>query len=195
VVSASVDDVVDLALIQNIMRQPEDAYDLDELDKQYSAAKYAPRPAVTGLGSDATGSQPADEDGTIEVVEEELAVGKREVEGGSVRVRSHGREVTVEADVELRTTCVYVERRPVDRAVNPGEAGLPDQVLEAHERTEEAVVSKEARVVEVIALRTETDVEHQTVHDTVRKTEIEIEDERTGERTGRTGDKTDRDSS
>jgi stress response protein YsnF len=88
-----------------------------------------------------------------------------------------------------------VERRPVDRPVNPGEAGLPDQVLEAHERAEEAVISKEARVVEEIGLRTETDVEHKTIHDTVRKTEVEIEDDRTGERTGRTGDRIGRDPS
>jgi len=78
----------------------------------------------------------------------------------------------------------------------PSGAGrVGDQVLEAHERAEEAVVSKEARVVEEIALRTETDVEHQTIHDTVRKTEIEIEDERTGEHIGLTDDRTGRDQS
>ena len=99
---------------------------------------------------------------------------------GAVRVRSFVREVPVETEVELRSTRVYVERRPVDRPVNPGEPGLPEQVIEAHERAEQPVVAKEARVVEEIGLRQETEVQHQRIQETVRKTEVEIEDERTG---------------
>ena len=192
VVSVSVDDGTDLAPIQDIMRRPEDAYDLDDLDTQYSAAEYTPRTSPTGLGAGTIDPQRSDRDDTVEVVEEQLSIGKREVDQGLVRVRSHAREVPVEAEVDLRTTRVYVERRPVDRALSPGEVALQDQVLEAHQHGEEAVVSKEARVVEEIGLRTETDLEHQTVHDTVRKTEVEIEDERAGERTGLTGNQTGR---
>jgi len=131
------------------------------------------------------------EDGTIKVVEERLNVGKRDVDMGRVRVRSYVREVPVEAEVDLRATRVYVERRPVDRAVSPGDIGMRDQVLEAREHAEQAVVGKEARVVEEIGLRQESEVQRQHIQDTVRKTEVEIEDERTG-RTGLTG-RTDRD--
>jgi len=130
------------------------------------------------------------DDGTVEVVEEELSVGKRAVDRGAVQVRSYVREEPVSADVDLRSTRVYVDRRPVDRAVQPGD--LRNQVLEAHETGEEAVVSKQARVVEEIGLRKETEVQHQTIQDTVRKTEVEIEDERTGQTQRITGDDKDR---
>ncbi|HVG49685.1 MAG TPA: YsnF/AvaK domain-containing protein [Rubellimicrobium sp.] len=130
------------------------------------------------------------EDGTVKVVEERLNVGKREVEGGRVRVRSYVREEPVSADVDLRSTRVYLERRPVDRAVTAGDMDLGDRTLEARETREEAVVGKEARVVEEIGLRKETEVEHQRIQDTVRKTEVEIEDERTGDRTRLSGDDT-----
>ena len=43
VVSVDVDNDADLARIQEIMRRPEDAYDLDELDTRYGSADYAPR--------------------------------------------------------------------------------------------------------------------------------------------------------
>jgi len=93
---------------------------------------------------------------------------------------------------------VTIERRPVDRAIAPGDVDLfRDQTLEAHERREEAVVSKEARVVEEIGLREETEARTETVRDTVRKTEVEVQDERNAaseveaERLRRTGPLTD----
>jgi len=150
---------------------------------------------TTGMGTStadlgATGYRDEDmaDDGTVKVVEERLNVGKREVEGGRVRVRSYVREEPVSADVDLRSERVYVERRPVDRAVTAGDMDLGDRTLEARETREEAVVGKEARVVEEIGLRKETEVEHQRIQDTVRKTEVEIEDERTGDRTRLSGD-------
>ena len=145
-----------------------------------------------GMGTTGTGGYRAEdynEDGTLKVVEERLNVGKREVEGGAVRVRSYVREEPVSADVDLRAQRVYVERRPVDRAVNPGDVQFGDRTLEAREYREEPVVSKEARVVEEIGLRKETEVDHQSIQDTVRRTEVEIEDERTGERTRLSGDR------
>jgi stress response protein YsnF len=71
----------------------------------------------------------------------------------------------------------------VDRAANPGDVEFRDRVIEAREHTEEPVVAKEARVVEEIGLRKESETRHETIQDTVRKTEVEIEDERTGDRT------------
>jgi len=140
-----------------------------------------------GMGTTGYRDEDYNEDGTLKVVEERLNVGKREVEGGAVRVRSYVREVPVEADVDLRAQRVYVERRPVDRAVNPGDVQFGDRTLEAREYREEPVVAKEARVVEEIGLRQETEVQHQRIQDTVRKTEVEVEDDRTGERSSISG--------
>ena len=114
---------------------------------------------------------------TIEVVEENLRVGKREVDQGRVRVRSYVVETPVEEDVVLRGETVHLERKPVDRAVSAGEAFV-DRTIEATETAEEAVVSKEARVTEEISLAKAVDSRTETVRDTVRHTEVEVEDER-----------------
>lgn len=129
-------------------------------------------------------------DDSVKVVEERLNVGKREVSSGAVRIRSYVREEPVSAEVDLRSTRVFIERRPVDRPAGATDADFRDRTIEAREHVEEAVVSKEARVVEEIGLRQETDVHTETVSDTVRKTEVEIEDERTGETQRLSGDAT-----
>jgi uncharacterized protein (TIGR02271 family) len=114
----------------------------------------------------------------VQRAEEELRVGKREVGRGGVRVRSYVVERPVEEQVSLREERVQVERRPVNRAVEPGEAVFQEKVIEASERGEEAVVSKTARVVEEIGIRKDVDTRTETIRDTVRQQEVEIEDDR-----------------
>jgi stress response protein YsnF len=125
------------------------------------------------------------EDGVVERAEERLVVGKRQAAGGRVRVRSYVVETPFEEQVTLRDERVHVERRPVDRPVQPGDAVFEERVLEASERSEEAVVTKEARVVEEVGLRKEADTRTETVRDTVRRQEVEVEDDR--HRAGRDG--------
>ena len=124
------------------------------------------------LGAAATGGN------TVQLAEDQLRVGKREVGGGRVRVRSYVVERPVEEQVNLRQERVEVERRPVDREVSPGDAPFQERTIEATERGEEAVVDKQARVVEEVGLRKDVDTRTETVRDTVRKTEVEVEDER-----------------
>lgn len=119
-----------------------------------------------------------DHDGTIEVVEENLRVGKRDVSHGRVRVRSYVVEEAVNEDVSLRSERVDIQRRTVDRPVS-GVDAFQDRTIELEETAEEAVISKEARVVEEIDLNRTVEDRTQTVSDTVRRTEVEIEDERT----------------
>jgi len=122
----------------------------------------------------------ADRDGTIEVVEENLRVGKRDVSHGRVRVRSYVVEDAVSQDVSLRSERVELERRIVDRPVSSLDDAFRDRTIELEETAEEAVVSKEARVKEEIDLKRLSENHTQTVSDTVRRTEVEIEDDRTG---------------
>jgi uncharacterized protein (TIGR02271 family) len=122
-------------------------------------------------------------DEIIPVAEEELHVGKREVSHGRVRIRSHVTERPVQEQVTLSEERVQVERRPVAGLVHGGSLGdnnnlFQERTIEVEERGEEAVVSKEARVVEEVVVRKEADQRTETVSDTVRKTEIEVEDER-----------------
>ena len=144
---------------------------------------------ATGFAEDRTSfsgrESTAGEGATVPVVEEQLRVGKRDTSHGRVRVRSYLRETPVSEQVELTDERVEIERRPVDRPVSAGDDPFRERSIEAEEHGEEAVVSKEARVVEEIGLRRERDTHRETVSDTVRHTEVEVEDDRT--EAGRTG--------
>jgi uncharacterized protein (TIGR02271 family) len=129
----------------------------------------------------ATGSARTGQDETIKVVEENLIVGKRAVEGGRVRVRSYVIEQPVEAKVTLHEERVMVDRRPVDRAASAADlAAFQERTIEARATSEEAVIGKEARVVEEIAVHKEVADRVETVRDTVRKTQVEVEGGTTG---------------
>jgi stress response protein YsnF len=124
----------------------------------------------------------------IPVVEEKLKVGKRETEGGRVRIRSFMREEPVSEQVHLRQEKVHVERRPASGPVT-GDT-FKERSFDVVERGEEAVVSKEGRVKEELVVRKEKQDRVETVRDTVRKTEVEV-DRGVGSKTGRAaaGDK------
>jgi uncharacterized protein (TIGR02271 family) len=139
----------------------------------------------TGLtGAEARLSDRGEE--VIPVAEERLRVGKRDVSHGRVRVRSYVVETPVEEQVTLREERVAVERRPADRALGDAERAFQERTIEAEERGEEAVVSKQARVTEEVVVRKEAEQRTETVSDTVRQTEVEVEDER-GNRSSGTG--------
>jgi uncharacterized protein (TIGR02271 family) len=129
----------------------------------------------------------AERDEVIPVVEEELHVGKREVGHGRVRIQSRVVERPVQEQVNLREERVHVERRPADRPLSEGDAAFRDRTIEAEERSEEAVVSKEARVTEEVVVRKDMEERTETVSDTVRKTEVDVDDERGVRGTGTTG--------
>jgi uncharacterized protein (TIGR02271 family) len=117
-------------------------------------------------------------------------VGKREVGHGRVRIQSRVVERPVQEQVTLREERVDVERRPVSGEYREGAlSGDPfqERTIEVEERGEEAVVSKEARVVEEVVVRKEADQRTETISDTVRKTEVDVEDERNVRGTGTIG--------
>ncbi|WP_426957766.1 YsnF/AvaK domain-containing protein [Muricoccus radiodurans] len=114
----------------------------------------------------------------IPVVEERLSIGKREVEHGRVRVRSYIVETPVNESVTLRDERVHVERRAVDLPLSAAEDAFRERTIEAVEHTEEAVVSKEARVKEELVIRKDVGQRTETVSDTVRRTEVEVDDNR-----------------
>jgi uncharacterized protein (TIGR02271 family) len=140
-----------------------------------------PRAPMTGAPKAAApmagGTARAGDSETIKVMEERLRVGKREVAGGAVRVRSYVVERPVEEQVRLHEERVSVERHPVDRAVTGAEASaFQERTIEARATSEEAVIGKEARVVEEIGIRKEASDRTETVRDTVRSTKVDVED-------------------
>ncbi len=113
----------------------------------------------------------------VPVVEEELTVGKRQIQRGGVRVFQRVEERQAEGSVTLRDETVSVERHAVDRAVADTDAAFARTAdVTLTETHEVPVVTKDARVVEeVVVGKTETD-RIETVRDTVRRTDVEVED-------------------
>jgi uncharacterized protein (TIGR02271 family) len=112
----------------------------------------------------------------VPVVEEELQVGTRQVQRGGVRLYTRVTERPVEETVRLRDETVHVERRPVDRPATEADfAAAKEGTLEVTETDEEAVVRKQARVVEEVVVGKEQEERTETVRDTVRRTEVEVE--------------------
>jgi uncharacterized protein (TIGR02271 family) len=124
------------------------------------------------------GSGQTEREEVIPVTEEHLKVGKRDVSHGRVRVRSYVVETPVNEQVNLRDERVHVERRPVDRPASGADNAFRERTIEAEERKEEAVVSKEARVKEELVVKKDAGQRTETVSDKVRRTEVEVEDER-----------------
>lgn len=154
------------------------AVDIQERAQQWRQAGWtAPTVAeTTGIPTGRTATGQTSEQARIPVVEEELKVGKRAVGKGGVRVYSHITETPVSETVTLREEHVNVERRPVDRPLTGADTGaFRENTLELTETAEEAVVSKEARVVEEVLVSKDVTEHSETVKDTVRRTDVEVE--------------------
>ena len=121
------------------------------------------------------------------IVEEELVVGKAKLATGGVRVTSSVEELPVEETVTLRDERVSAKQRPADRELTAeeAEAAFEEKTVEVIGTTEEARVSKQARVVGEVALDKTVEEREETVRDTVRKTDVEVEEVGTKSRKGK----------
>jgi uncharacterized protein (TIGR02271 family) len=121
-----------------------------------------------------------DHDGTeevIPVVEEQLVVGKREVASGGARIRSYVTEVPVHEQVRLREERVNVSRRTVDQPLSAADGdAFRERTIDMTATSEEAVIGKNARVVEEVVVSKTTGERTEEVSDTVRRTEVEVDE-------------------
>lgn len=174
------------------------AIDVDERGAQYSGQNYnqsnysqqnfsetADTSATTGNYTNTEGRSTATNQNNsniegqtvIPVIEEQLQVGKREVEHGGARIRSRVIERPVEASVRLREEHVVVNRHPVNRAVTDADvSNFKEGDITLTERSEEAVVGKQARVVEEVEVGKQVTEREETISDTVRRTDVEVEE-------------------
>jgi uncharacterized protein (TIGR02271 family) len=149
------------------------AIDIDERVAQWKASGYT--------GHDETGQAYGSEEALrerqkLQVVQEDLEVGKREVDRGSVRVHQRVSERPVEEELSLREERAVIERRPVDRPATQEELSeLKPADLEITETAEEPVVSKSARVVEEVSVGRKATDRKEKVQDTVRRSDVEVE--------------------
>jgi uncharacterized protein (TIGR02271 family) len=137
-----------------------------------SAAQSAAAPV-------ANQSDNATQEERVPIVEERVRVGKRDVNRGSVRVRSYIVEQPVHEDVQLREERVEVERRPVTGSdARSASDQLQERTIELSETVEEPVVQKDAVVTEEVVVKKFTGERTQGVDETVRHTEVDVDDSR-----------------
>jgi len=147
----------------------------------YATARTAP--AVNTAATAATPATPATTAHTgtnevaIPIVEEQLAVGKREVTRGGARIHTYVTERPVEETVTLREEHVNVERHAVNRPASEADLNaFKEGTFEVTERAEEAVVAKQARVVEEVVVNKEATERTETIRDTVRRTDVDVDE-------------------
>jgi uncharacterized protein (TIGR02271 family) len=121
-------------------------------------------------------SDPAVRDDVIEVIEEELEVGKESVERGRMRIYNVVTEQEVTKDVGLRDETIRVTRRPVNRTVTVDPNLFQARSFEMVEVDEIAKVAKVARVVEEVYLGKEVSEKVETIKETLRRQDVEIEE-------------------
>lgn len=158
----------------------------------YGSSTSASSSGLGAIGGATTGDRLQEEH--IQLGEEELRVGKREVNRGSARIRTYVTERPVTEQVSLREEHVNVERRPVDGTTSTGNvdtgALFQERTVEMMETAEEAVVDKRARVTEELVISKTAEQHTETISDTVRKTEVDIDE--TGSNRGAIGGGSDR---
>ena len=152
--------------------------DIDERSRAYASGDYN----TSNYSTSETTAISSDADRTIPVVEEDLQVGKREVETGGIRVRSRIVERPVEEKLRLREERVFVDRHAVDRPAT--EADFREETIEITQHAEVPVVAKEARVVEEIRVGKAVQENEETVQGTVRHTDVEVDDQTRRDTTG-----------
>jgi uncharacterized protein (TIGR02271 family) len=122
----------------------------------------------------------------LPVVEEALAIGRRVVQRGGIRVVTRIVETPVEEDVRLREEHAEVHRHKVDRPATEADLqSMREGTIEVRETTEEPVVAKRARVVEEVDVGKRVSERTETVKDTIRHTEVNVDQVGADERTAR----------
>jgi len=123
----------------------------------------------------------------IVLSEEQLNVGKRQVQAGEVNLRTTVETQRVSQQVGLTHEEVSIERRPLSASDASGrDLNIGEETIRVPLTREEAVVEKRVVPVEEVVVRTNTVTENQTVEDTVRKERLVTEglDQQRGGMTG-----------
>lgn len=143
--------------------------------RHWDAEADAPR--ADTRRSDATPApRDANADQKIRLNEEQIRVGKREVEYGGVRLRKIVRTETVNQPVELTREEVVVERVPVsDQSGRQTSAQFNEEEIYIPLRREEAVVEKTTRAREEVRVSKRRETEQDTIQEEVRHEDVQIE--------------------
>ena len=115
-------------------------------------------------------------DASMQLKEEKLKVGKREVEYGGVRLRKIVRTEIVNQPVELSREEIVIERVPVaEGQATAAQGQFGEEEVYIPLRREEAVVEKTTRAREEVRVGKRRETEQETIHEEVRHEDVEIQ--------------------
>ena len=158
--------------------------DSDEISQEteyelarYYGLDYSEDRSDTGLPEGAPSGDRAgvEREGDVVRSEEELRVGKEQVQAGRARVRKWVETEPVETDVELRRETARVTREPIDQPVS--DAAIGEEEVEVELTEERPVVEKQTVAKERIGLEKDVETQRETVADEVRKERVDVDDE------------------
>jgi stress response protein YsnF len=163
-----------LVLEQGIVRRP--AGTKTELTATKTTVRDEPVIATERPPARLAAAVPDIADLVVPIVDEEVEIGKRRVDTGSVHVETHVVSAPIDRDVSLREEHVKVERRRVDQpiAITDAEARFHDAIVEVTGKSEVPVVEKRAHVVEEIVINKQADEREVALRDTVRHTAADV---------------------
>jgi uncharacterized protein (TIGR02271 family) len=142
---------------------------------QTPAATTAATTSATTTGTARTGGTLTGKEEVLRLAEEQLNVGKRQVEAGTTRIRRFVIEKPVESQITLHEEHCNVMRRAISDPAFLKDVDWSEKLIEVSETTEQAVVSKTARLAEEVVIRREGSDRVETVRETVRRQQVEVE--------------------
>src|SRR5256714_1732495 len=140
------------------------------IEREVSSYYNIPWERTPAIQTAGTGQEQA----RVQLTQEELKVGKRQVEYGGVRLRKIIRTETVNQPVELQREEIAIERVPAGQA-KPGSKSFNQEEIYIPLRREEPVVQKESRVTEEVRATKRKQTEKQTVSEQLRKEDVQID--------------------
>ena len=147
--------------------------DADERTTSLGAATVPA--ALSSVTPPATTARTTAKEEVLRLAEEQIDVGKRQVETGRARVRRFITERPVEAQVTLHEEHAEMLRRSVADPSLVRDVDWSDKTIEITETAEQAVVNKTAHVAEEVVIRKEGSDHVETVRSTVRRQQVELE--------------------
>jgi stress response protein YsnF len=129
----------------------------------------APPPAVMAAGRTMPDEQ------VLRLAEEQLDVGKRVIEDGTMRIRRFVTETPVEAQVTLHEEHTRIIRRASADPAFIRDVDWTDKTIEMSEMVEEPIINKSVHVAEEVVIRKEATDTVRTVKDKVRRQHVEVE--------------------
>jgi len=142
--------------------------ELEEVGQAAQGAAASPQATIAPQTRPAGGQEER-----IPLAEEQVSIGKRQVERGTTKIHRYVVREPVEKQVMLKDERVEIERRKPVSGTHGGE--FQERTVEVRETTEEPVVTKTARPVEEVVVRKQVTERPETVRDEVRKEKVKIE--------------------